>query len=323
MIKHVPLTLVSFILVTPFLLGQANAPVRAQEPGWWTQEKIDCGLPSSAAYNDWVAQGSLCLKQLITQLLISPDDQSVREKIIALALTINPKPATPDDATMAEGAAEYAFKNAKSNVDYSKAAKQYEKALLLAPWLATDYFNCGVAHEKAGENKEAIRSFNLYLLAAPNADDAQAIKKRIGGLQYAAQESEDAASEQARVANEQARAAAQQAAVYQGLDGGVWLEVEWAYNSHRHPPIPSHSHMRNFIEVHGDQLEFYWTDDLNGRVSSLKATFNSRRFRVASEGTTGMDITISDDGKSIVTETMGTDGSNGPVLYNGYYKRIQ
>jgi tetratricopeptide (TPR) repeat protein len=149
------------------------------------------------------------LQQLTTQLQQSPDDQALREKIIALAMTLHPGPGTPDAATMAEGAAEYAFKNAKSEGDYSKAAKQFEKALLLAPWLATDYFNCGVAHEKAGENKEAIRCFNFYLLAAPNASDAQATKKRIGGLQYAAQESEDEANKPRKEAAE--REAAQKA----------------------------------------------------------------------------------------------------------------
>jgi tetratricopeptide (TPR) repeat protein len=161
---------VSSILVSPSLFGQTNAPARDQ------------------------------LQQLVAQLQQSPGDQALREKIIALALTLNPKPATPDAVTMAEGAAEYAFKNAKSNSDFSDAAKQYEKALLLAPWLAADYFNCGVAHEKAAENKEAIASFNLYLLAAPKADDALAVKKRIGGLQYAAQKTEDEANKNAREA---------------------------------------------------------------------------------------------------------------------------
>jgi len=152
------------------------------------------------------------LQQLTTQLQQSPGDQALRETIIALALTLNPKPATPDPATMAEGAAEYAFRNAKGNSDFSDAAKQYEKALLLAPWLAADYFNCGIAHEKAGENKEAIRNFNLYLLAAPTADDAQAVKKRIGGLQYVAQKAEEQSNAAAKEARLQAEEAARREA---------------------------------------------------------------------------------------------------------------
>ena len=241
------------------------------------------------------------LQQLTTQLQQSSGDQALREKIITLALTLNPKPATPDAAIMAEGAAEYAFKNAKSNVDYSKAAKQYEKALLLAPWLATDYFNCGVAHEKAGENKEAIRNFNLYLLAAPNADDAQAVKKRMGGLQYAAQESEDAASEQARAANERASAAALQTAVYKGLEGGVW---EYKYDA----PEQIRYHNRRTLEVHGHEIEEYWSDDLNARRRELHGTFNSRQFQIFVEGRTvggisaPIHFTISDDGQTITTD---------------------
>jgi hypothetical protein len=32
----------------------------AAEPDWWTQQKKDCRLPSSLAYNTWVAQGMPC-----------------------------------------------------------------------------------------------------------------------------------------------------------------------------------------------------------------------------------------------------------------------
>src|SRR6202035_6000783 len=152
------------------------------------------------------------LQQLTAQLQRSPGDQALREQIIALALTLNPTPATPDGVSRAEGAAEYAFTHAQAKSDFADAAKQYEKALLLAPWLAADYFNCGVAHEKAGANKEAIRSFTLYLLAAPTAVDAQAVNKRIGGLQYAAQKAEDEAhSPQAQLEK-----------FFKSLDGGVW-----------------------------------------------------------------------------------------------------
>jgi len=140
------------------------------------------------------------LQELTAQLQKSRDDQALRESIIRLALTLNPKPAIPDAATMAEGAAEYASKNAQNASDYSESAKQYEKVLLIAPWIAADYFNCAVAHEKAGENKEAIRNFGLYVLAAPNADDLQAVKKRIGGLQYAVQKAENEANKVAKEA---------------------------------------------------------------------------------------------------------------------------
>jgi hypothetical protein len=51
--------------------------------------------------------------------------------------------------------------------------------------LASDYFNCGVAYEKAQQFDAAIRNFNLYLIAGPDAQDANAVRKRIGGLSFA------------------------------------------------------------------------------------------------------------------------------------------
>jgi len=53
------------------------------------------------------------LKQYVADLQKSPDDQGLREKIIKPALTLDPKPATPEDAErfMARGAA--AVKDAK------------------------------------------------------------------------------------------------------------------------------------------------------------------------------------------------------------------
>jgi tetratricopeptide (TPR) repeat protein len=243
------------------------------------------------------------LQQLTAQLQLSPSDQGLREKIIALALTLNPRPATPDAATMAEGAAEYAFKNAKGNSDYSKAAKQYEKALLLAPWLAADYFNCGVAHEKAGENKEAIRSFNLYLLAAPNADDAFAVKKRIGGLQYATQEAEEQNSAAADAAKAEQAARLQAEAVYQGLDGGVWTFKQVIAGLIR-------IHTRSTLEVHGHEIEAYHADDLNARTMEWHTTFTSRQFQVDNQR-----VTISDDGQSIAVDLVYGSGTKYRFVY--------
>lgn len=209
------------------------------------------------------------LQQLITQLQTSPNDQALREKIIALALMLDTKPATPDSAMMAEGAAEYAFKNAKVTSDYSDAAKQYEKALLLAPWLAADYFNCGVAHEKAGEDKEAIRSFSLYLLASPSADDAQAVKRRIGGLQYA---EDQANSPEGRAEKEYGPAQRQFARLIQDLDGTVFVmkrqllgedfidEVRF-YRSGRYNLLMCHHRAKNsFTHLNGKRDDGVWED---------------------------------------------------------------
>jgi hypothetical protein len=250
------------------------------------------------------------LQQLTAQLQNSPNDGPLREKIVTLALTLNPKPVTPDAAIMAEGAAEYAFRNAKANSDFSDAAKQYEKALLLAPWLAADYFNCGVAHERAAENKEAIASFNLYLLAAPKADDAMAVRKRIGGLQYAAQKAGDAVAEQARVAEAESRTAERRAAVYFGLDSGVWTFKQVL-------PGLIRNHTRTTLEVHGHEMTQYWSDDLNARQILWHAVFTSRQFQAVTDRfNDSVKITISDDGQSITSESF----SNG-ITSRAVYQR--
>ena len=274
---------------------------------------------------------------LTTQLQQSPGDQALREKIIALALMLNPKPATPDAVSMAEGAAEYAFKNAKANSDYSDAAKQYEKALMLAPWLADDYFNCGVAHEKAGENKEAIRNFNLYLLAAPNANDAQAIKKRIGGLQYAAQKAEDEAnSPEAKLEK-----------FIKTLDGGVWKCTQFSvlYANRSQPKQDSLDCGRNYIAISGRTLSFYALNNLVykdhmfvGTVANVPYDPNAKPFWTATvagqkvnqpaEARTGFvsfsnEVTISDDGQSMTREARAVLDDNGRASETEDFVRIK
>ncbi|OPY79831.1 MAG: hypothetical protein A4E64_00291 [Syntrophorhabdus sp. PtaU1.Bin058] len=126
------------------------------------------------------------LAQYVSDLQKNPNDTALRERIIKHVQTMRPAPAIPIEVIKHEGAAEYAFKGAKNGSDFLDAAKEYEKALLIAPWLAVDYFNCGVAYEKAGQFKNAVTQFSLYLVAAPDAKDANAVHKRIGGLEYAA-----------------------------------------------------------------------------------------------------------------------------------------
>ena len=56
------LSVARHLLASLFLgsaLGIISNSARA-EPAWWTQQKKDCGLPASLAYNTWVAQGSPC-----------------------------------------------------------------------------------------------------------------------------------------------------------------------------------------------------------------------------------------------------------------------
>lgn len=130
------------------------------------------------------------LKQYVAELQKSPDDQALREKIVKLAREIKPAPEIPREAREHEGAAEYIVKNAKSESDFAKAAAEYEQALLIAPWVATVYYNLGVVYEKSNQPARAIGNYDLYLVAAPQADDADAVIKKIGGLKFASKEAQ-------------------------------------------------------------------------------------------------------------------------------------
>ncbi len=143
---------------------------------------LACALLAAPAHASPTSREKL--QQYTTQLQANPSDDALRTRIIRLALRLHPKPAIPDAALEDEGAAEYAFKHAQSPADFANAAAEYEKALLLAPWNAGDYFNLGICYGKAGDLRKAIAEYHLYLLAAPHAQDADAVTKEIGALKY-------------------------------------------------------------------------------------------------------------------------------------------
>ena len=111
----------------------------------------------------------------------SAKDRELREQIIRLSQKLQPPPAVPDEAYEYEGRAEAAI----NSQAYSDAVKEYKRALLIAPWVADYYFNLGVALEGEKKPREAIHNYNLYLFAAPNAEDTRQVKKNIGRLKYA------------------------------------------------------------------------------------------------------------------------------------------
>lgn len=92
--------------------------------------------------------------------------------------------AAPDAAVAHEGRAEAAVQMAKSPADFLIAAKEFEKAIYVAPWVAAYHYNRGVVLEKAEKYAEAAKSLDLYLLAEPAAKDAREVKKKIAGLRF-------------------------------------------------------------------------------------------------------------------------------------------
>lgn len=125
------------------------------------------------------------LKQMVRQLQSSPSDNALREKVIRLAQELKPAPAVPEEAERFEGRAQFAFKNAKSPADYLDAAKEYEKAIAAAPWVAGYYADLCTIYEKAEKYAEAKKSCEFFLASSPSAQDASDVRKRIAGLEFA------------------------------------------------------------------------------------------------------------------------------------------
>lgn len=114
----------------------------------------------------------------------SADDQRLREAIIKVVQKLSPPPAVPEEARRFSVRGQVAIKEAKNPSDFAEAAKEFGKALRVAPWWTDGYINQGVALEKAGRFNEAARALKFYLLAAPNAPDAQNVKDQIYALEY-------------------------------------------------------------------------------------------------------------------------------------------
>jgi len=117
--------------------------------------------------------------QSVADLQKNPGDRALREKIIKMALSMKPSPAVPEEAerNMARGVV--FFTKATDNAGYHKAIVEFEAATNSAPWLDKAYYNLGVAQEKAGMFKDAIKSLKLYLLADPNAKNAREVRNQI------------------------------------------------------------------------------------------------------------------------------------------------
>lgn len=132
------------------------------------------------------------VNELVVQLRAHPNDEHLRSRIIRSVLAAHKKPALPSAFREKLGAGNYAFKNARGTAGYAAAAQMFEEAALVAPWVPDAYYNMGLAYEGAKDYNNAIKSFHLYLTAAPNAPDADKISEKLGALKYAASHAAEA-----------------------------------------------------------------------------------------------------------------------------------
>lgn len=149
----------------------------------------------------------------------SADDQRLREAIIKLVQKLSPPPAIPEDARRFSVRGQTWIKEAKNPSDFEEAAKEFAKAVRVAPWWADWYINQGVALEKAGKFSDAIRSLKLYLLAAPAASDADKVKEQIYALEVRQEKAGKEAAQQQQAAVEKRNRWLQQLP-------GRWLRVK-------------------------------------------------------------------------------------------------
>jgi len=124
------------------------------------------------------------LQQMVEQLQKTPNDNALRERIIKLAQTVKPAPALPEEALRYEGRARAAFQTARQESDYLEAAREYQAALLQAPWVAGYYTDLCTIYEKATIYAEARRSCQWALMAERDAAAGTEIKRRIAGLEF-------------------------------------------------------------------------------------------------------------------------------------------
>jgi tetratricopeptide (TPR) repeat protein len=139
------------------------------------------------------------LNQCITALQRNPSDQVLREKIIRLALEMNPPPDIPETAKALAVEAVAKAKIASGPSDYAEVIETFEKAIQMAPWNADYYYDVGRLQEKAGKPENAIANFKLYLLAAPNASDTQKVADMIADLEAQIKAAKEAALAQTRL----------------------------------------------------------------------------------------------------------------------------
>ena len=123
------------------------------------------------------------LNQYLADLQNAPDDTALRERIINLVLTMKPAPAIPQGAQdeLSNGQSGLAKTGPWRDV-YRDALAHFQQAALLAPWWPDAYYGLAGVQEKLDKLDDARTSLNLYLLAAPNATDFDAVRKKIAAL---------------------------------------------------------------------------------------------------------------------------------------------
>jgi len=135
------------------------------------------------------------LNQYLSEFQENPNDAALRDEIIRHVRSMRPEPAIPEEARRLFIKAQVWTKEAKSPEDFEKAAGEFAKALLLAPWWSSAYYNQAVLLEKAGKLVKAIECYKLYLSASPKAPDASKVRDHIYAVEALKEKDEEEAQQ--------------------------------------------------------------------------------------------------------------------------------
>lgn len=199
-------------------------------------------------------------------------EQQAMERAIAAANRLSPKPAAPDVVLDHVGRAEAAARSARTPRDFLDAAEAYSEAARLAPWVAEYHFNRGIVLEKAEHYDAAEAAFQLYLKAAPRAQDAAEVRKKIAGLRYLKEKA-------ARPAQDHGERATSEKEQLRSLEGALFYN-DGDFNEARTTSLMGHS-MIGAIRI------------ANGRITCglfLPPNNNFRRMEGFSPYTDGGDM---------------------------------
>jgi tetratricopeptide (TPR) repeat protein len=204
----------------------------------------------------------------------SSAESSVLERIAALLPRVKARPKISGRALEHEGGCKAALQAAKTPEDARLGVRECRRALRLAPWVPAYYFNLGVAYKVEGRSADAIRQFELYLVANPNSKEEQQVRREIGALrvmgEQAAQESRRADDERAqreaaerRKREQLERERMDKSRAFAALSGTRWLRS-----------CPGEGR-ENFVEfrVVGNQMHHRWWDSRHGEWNRWMSDF--------------------------------------------------
>jgi hypothetical protein len=141
------------------------------------------GISGDFALNpaDSSANGRETLTKLTLALQQAPNDESLRKKILELASSLDPRPVYPDQAQQHFSAGATLIEKRQPELAEA-AAKEFRKALEIAPWWPEAYYDLSMAVALTGDYDDAIQQLQFYLLLKPSAADAADAQGRIIAL---------------------------------------------------------------------------------------------------------------------------------------------